>query len=79
MAIKLLTILYPTSITIHLLPFHHDILTFIQVQAPAMFLPTDDQFFSQADPTKPDIAFLKNHFYREGRLTEKQALFILEK
>lgn len=49
------------------------------VQAPAMFLPTDDQFFSQADPTKPDIAFLKNHFYREGRLTEKQALFILEK
>ncbi|CDZ98461.1 serine threonine-protein phosphatase 2b catalytic subunit a1 [Phaffia rhodozyma] len=48
------------------------------VQAPAMFLPTDEQFFT-ADGTKPDIAFLKNHFYREGRLTEKQALFILTK
>lgn len=42
-----------------------------------MFLPTDEQFFCKDDPTKPDIAFLKNHFYREGRLTEKQALFIL--
>lgn len=31
------------------------------------------------DRTKPDIAFLKNHFYREGRLTEEQALFILRK
>jgi hypothetical protein len=26
-----------------------------------------------------DVAFLKNHFYREGRLTEDQALFILNK
>jgi serine/threonine-protein phosphatase 2B catalytic subunit len=50
-----------------------------QVQAPAMFLPTSEQFFSSVDPTKPDIAFLKNHFYREGRLTEEQALYILEK
>lgn len=41
--------------------------------------PTDDQFWSKADPSKPDIAFLKNHFYREGRLTEEQALWILEK
>ena len=41
--------------------------------------PTDAQFYSSIDPTKPDIAFLKNHFYREGRLTEDQALFILEK
>lgn len=44
-----------------------------------MFLPTDEQFYSAADPTKPDIAFLKNHFYREGRLTEEQALFILSR
>jgi serine/threonine-protein phosphatase 2B catalytic subunit len=44
-----------------------------------MFLPTSEQFFSSVDPTKPDIAFLKNHFYREGRLTEEQALYILEK
>ncbi|KAG8925135.1 3',5'-cyclic-nucleotide phosphodiesterase (PDEase) (3':5'-CNP) [Tulasnella sp. 419] len=49
------------------------------VQAPAMLPPTDEQFFSSADPTKPDIAFLKNHFYREGRLTEPQALYIIEK
>ncbi|KAK4683708.1 serine/threonine-protein phosphatase 2B catalytic subunit, partial [Tremellales sp. Uapishka_1] len=50
-----------------------------QVQAPAMYLPSDDQFWSKEDKTKPDIAFLKNHFYREGRLTEAQALYILEK
>lgn len=44
-----------------------------------MFLPTDAQFFSSEDPSKPDIAFLKNHFYREGRVTEEQALYILSK
>ncbi|KAL5476681.1 CNA1 [Sanghuangporus weigelae] len=49
------------------------------VQAPAMFVPTDQQFFSREDPTKPDVAYLKNHFYREGRVTEEQALYILEK
>ena len=48
-----------------------------QVQAPAMYVPTDEQFWSKEDRTKPDIAFLKNHFYREGRLTEEQALYIL--
>ncbi|KAF5340295.1 hypothetical protein D9611_007868 [Ephemerocybe angulata] len=51
------------------------------VQAPAMFKPSPEQFFNQKgqDRSKPDIAFLKNHFYREGRLTEDQALWILEK
>lgn len=44
-----------------------------------MYVPTDDQFWSKVYKTKPDIAFLKNHFYREGRLTEEQALYILEK
>ena len=44
-----------------------------------MFIPTDAQFFSKEDPSKPDVAFLKNHFYREGRVTEEQALYILEK
>lgn len=44
-----------------------------------MQIPTDAQFFSSTDPSKPDIAFLKNHFYREGRLTEEQCLFIIEK
>lgn len=44
-----------------------------------MLPPTDEQFWSKEDPTKPDHAFLKNHFYREGRLTEEQALCIIEK
>ncbi|GAA5861064.1 hypothetical protein JCM1840_003068 [Sporobolomyces johnsonii] len=47
------------------------------VQAPAFFKPTDDQFYADDTRSKPDIAFLKNHFYREGRLTDDQALFIL--
>ena len=51
----------------------------LQVQAPAMLVPTDEQFWSKEDPTKPDHAFLKNHFYREGRLTEEQALYIIDK
>ncbi|KAH8101895.1 serine/threonine protein phosphatase 2B [Cristinia sonorae] len=50
-----------------------------EVQSPAMTTPTDEQFWSKEDPTKPDIAFLKNHFYREGRLTHDQAVFILNK
>jgi serine/threonine-protein phosphatase 2B catalytic subunit len=44
-----------------------------------MSFPTEAQFFSESDPEKPDIAFLKNHFYREGRLREEQALYIIEK
>ncbi|KAG8853762.1 3',5'-cyclic-nucleotide phosphodiesterase (PDEase) (3':5'-CNP) [Tulasnella sp. 330] len=50
-----------------------------EIQAPAMLPPTDAEFFSKTDPSKPDIAFLKNHFYREGRLTEEQATYILDK
>ncbi|KAK7024750.1 Serine/threonine-protein phosphatase [Favolaschia claudopus] len=49
------------------------------VQAPAPTIPTQEQFFAASDPSKPDIAFLKNHFYREGRLSEEQALYIIEK
>ncbi|KAJ7309984.1 serine/threonine protein phosphatase 2B [Mycena albidolilacea] len=49
------------------------------VQAPAPSIPTPEQFFAASDPTKPDIAFLKNHFYHEGRLSEEQALYIIEK
>ncbi|KAJ7089210.1 Metallo-dependent phosphatase-like protein [Mycena belliarum] len=49
------------------------------VQAPSPGIPTAAQFFSSTDQSKPDIAFLKNHFYREGRLSEEQALFILAK
>jgi len=27
----------------------------------------------------PDIAYLKDHFYREGRISEEHALYIIEK
>ncbi|KAJ3382625.1 3',5'-cyclic-nucleotide phosphodiesterase (PDEase) (3':5'-CNP) [Lobulomyces angularis] len=50
-----------------------------QVEAPAVLKPTNDQFYSKKDPTKPDMDFLKNHFLHEGRLTEEQALFIINK
>ncbi|KAI6782419.1 Serine/threonine-protein phosphatase 2B catalytic subunit-like protein [Emericellopsis cladophorae] len=49
------------------------------VQAPATSTPTDEQFFEDETHTKPNIKFLKQHFYREGRLTEEQALWIIRK
>ncbi|KAI0433063.1 serine/threonine-protein phosphatase 2B catalytic subunit [Xylaria sp. FL1042] len=49
-----------------------------EVQAPAMFKPTDEQFFEDDSHTKPNITFLKQHFYREGRLTDEQALWIIK-
>ncbi|KAJ4302154.1 3',5'-cyclic-nucleotide phosphodiesterase (PDEase) (3':5'-CNP) [Collariella sp. IMI 366227] len=49
------------------------------VQAPAMYKPTDEQFFEDETHQKPNIQFLKQHFYREGRLTQEQALWILRK
>ncbi|KAL8922305.1 MAG: hypothetical protein Q9208_005275 [Pyrenodesmia sp. 3 TL-2023] len=50
----------------------------IYVQAPAFNPPTQDQFLSPNHRSKPNLQFLKQHFYREGRLTEEQALFIIE-
>ncbi|KAF8424743.1 Metallo-dependent phosphatase-like protein [Tirmania nivea] len=47
------------------------------VQAPAFHKPTDEHFYDPKDPSKPNLAFLKQHFCREGRLTEEQALYIL--
>jgi len=44
-----------------------------------MTIPTDEQFFSKTDKGKPDVLFLKNHFYREGRIKEEHALFIVDK
>jgi serine/threonine-protein phosphatase 2B catalytic subunit len=52
--------------------------TSIEVQAPAMQPPSVDQFWSPRDPSKPSLQFLKQHFYREGRLTEEQALWIIQ-
>ncbi|KZV99238.1 Metallo-dependent phosphatase [Exidia glandulosa HHB12029] len=48
------------------------------VPMPATRTPTSDELFSREDPSKPDIAFLKQHFSREGRLTEDQALWIIQ-
>jgi hypothetical protein len=39
--------------------------------------PTREQFWSPHDHSKPNLQFLKQHFYREGRLTEDQALWII--
>jgi len=44
-----------------------------------MTIPTDDVFFSKTEKGKPDVAFLKNHFHREGRIKEEHALFIIDK
>ena len=44
-----------------------------------MSKPTNEQFFSKKDPTKPELEFLKNHFLREGRLTDEQAMLIVQK
>lgn len=43
--------------------------------------PTEKEFYltDQNGNTKPNPTFLKQHFFREGRLTESQALFILER
>lgn len=49
------------------------------VQAPATLKPTDEQFWEDDTRSKPNITFLKQHFYREGRLTEEQALWIISK
>lgn len=48
-----------------------------EIQAPAVHPPTDEQFFSPHDRSKPNLQYLKQHFYREGRLTEEQALWII--
>ena len=51
----------------------------LQVNPSAMNIPTDEQFFSKTEKGKPDIAYLKNHLYREGRVKEEHALYIIEK
>ncbi|KAL2314877.1 Serine/threonine-protein phosphatase 2B catalytic subunit [Schizosaccharomyces pombe] len=49
------------------------------VQAPATYIPTDVEFFDINEPDKPDLHFLRNHFIREGRLSEEQTLYIIKK
>ena len=50
-----------------------------EVEPPNTFLPTDSQFFSTSDPSKPDLPFLKSHLGKEGRLRDEHALYIIEK
>lgn len=50
----------------------------LEVQAPALNTPSDEQFWDPGDQTKPNLQFLKQHLYREGRLTEDQALWIIQ-
>jgi serine/threonine-protein phosphatase 2B catalytic subunit len=49
------------------------------IAPPAATKPTDDEFFvyDRLGGAKPDPNFLRSHFLREGRLSEKQAMFIL--
>ncbi|KAG0236160.1 3',5'-cyclic-nucleotide phosphodiesterase (PDEase) (3':5'-CNP) [Mortierella sp. GBA43] len=49
------------------------------VQAPAVLIPTNEMFFSEEYPDRPNLTFLRDHFYREGRISEEQAIYILQK
>ena len=51
----------------------------LQVPTPATNIPTDKQFFSETKKGMPDIAYLKDHFLKEGRIKEEHALCIIEK
>ena len=44
-----------------------------------MTIPTDDVFFSKTEEGKPDVEFLEDHFFRQGRIKEEHALYIIDK
>ncbi|EJD07740.1 Metallo-dependent phosphatase [Fomitiporia mediterranea MF3/22] len=50
------------------------------VPEPAWHKPRDEQFFTTDSfgNRRPNTEFLKNHFLREGRVTEEQALYLLQ-
>ncbi|CAO0793839.1 unnamed protein product [Mucor circinelloides] len=50
---------------------------YTKVDPPAFQKPTDDELWSKERPGLPDLGFLREHLRREGRLTDKQALQIL--
>ncbi|EPZ31162.1 Serine/threonine-protein phosphatase 2B catalytic subunit [Rozella allomycis CSF55] len=49
------------------------------VAPPTNLVPSDSQVFPKSLNGKPDHEFLKQHFLQEGRLTEDQAIFIIQK
>ncbi|KAG6864358.1 hypothetical protein C0991_010231 [Blastosporella zonata] len=52
-----------------------------QVPQPAMNKPTEAEFFktNERGERMANPFYLREHFFREGRLTEEQALFLLER
>ena len=52
-----------------------------QVPEPITTKPADAEFYATDEngEVKPNPLFLKSHFFREGRLTEEQALFVLSR
>ena len=42
---------------------------------PEKEIPSDTQFYSGK---QPNVDFLKDHFYKEGRISREKALFILK-
>jgi serine/threonine-protein phosphatase 2B catalytic subunit len=52
----------------------------MQVPMPTSLIPKDDQVFitDQRGIRSPNAEFLKQHFLQEGRLTDTQALYILD-
>ena len=45
---------------------------------PVLGFPTEEDFWSAPNIGKPNLDFLRNHFRGEGRLSEVQALWIIE-
>lgn len=56
---------------------HPNVFVMIEVDPPAFQKPADDELWSKERPGCPDLAFLKEFFRKEGRLTEQQAKQIL--
>ncbi|KAI8977102.1 serine/threonine protein phosphatase calcineurin catalytic subunit Ppb1 [Mycotypha africana] len=50
---------------------------YTKVEAPAFNKPTNEELFSKERPGLPNLEFLREHFRKEGRLTDEQALKIL--
>jgi len=58
-----------------------DLIVLQQVPPPTAHQPTDEELFvsNSYGEMLPNADFLKQHFFHEGRLTEAQALYILQK
>ncbi|KAJ1816559.1 3',5'-cyclic-nucleotide phosphodiesterase (PDEase) (3':5'-CNP) [Coemansia sp. RSA 2598] len=48
------------------------------VPEPTVLIPEADVVFEGGDTSKPQCEFLRNHFFREGRLREQDALAIIQ-